>query len=374
MYTLTSIVNNKDLLDFSQHFSVVRNYVGSRLFPDQKTQHIEQEYTRLTENGNLPMVAKVHAFDTEAAIGSRAPIETVSLEELLIKEKINLSEKAQRLTRGLGMDQDALRRYVFDDVARMAESVVTRVELAKMDALSSGKMVINENGLDFVVDYEVPEDNFVSSDWTDGDADIIGDVTKWRLIATSKGYAPDIAITTEKVLMDIRQNVGIQKAIFGTSGVGRLPTPQEVSDLFAAMFGITVTVDEEKYGDMTTDTSGDPKIEQKRFFPEGRFVMTATTANGSVGAGLWGVTPEELEQGGAFDTKRQNQYVTVVSWNTPDPVATWTKASGLFVPVLPNVYSHIIADVTAIPDDDQSNDDSDDKTDNKPADNKDSEG
>jgi len=25
-----------------------------------------------------------------------------------------------------------------------------------------------------------------------------------------------------------------------------------------------------------------------------------------------------------------------VMWNEPDPVATWTKAAGLFIPVMPN--------------------------------------
>ena len=64
-----------------------------------------------------------------------------------------------------------------------------------------------------------------------------------------------------------------------------------------------------------------------------------------MGTGLWGVTPEELEQGGAFDEKRQQQFVTCTRWDTPDPVATWTKASGVFIPVLPNVYGHIIATI-----------------------------
>lgn len=92
MPTLSNLIDDKQLLDFSQHFGVQRNFMGSRLFPDQKTQYIEQEYTRACENGTLPMVAKVHALDTEAYIGSRTPFEKVSIEELLIKEKINLSE------------------------------------------------------------------------------------------------------------------------------------------------------------------------------------------------------------------------------------------------------------------------------------------
>ena len=92
MPTLSNLITERDLIDFSQRFGVMRDYMGSRYFPDRKTRYIEQEYTRFARNANLPMVAKVHALDTEAHIGSRVPFEKVTVEELLIKEKINLTE------------------------------------------------------------------------------------------------------------------------------------------------------------------------------------------------------------------------------------------------------------------------------------------
>lgn len=350
MPTLSNLITERELIDFSQHFGVTRNYMGSRYFPDRKTQYIQQEYSRFARNANLPMVAMVHAFDTEAHIGSRVPFESVNIEELLIKEKINLTENVARLTRGLDMQMDSLRRYVFDDVANMAERVVTRAELAKMDAIARGKYTIKENGLGMEIDYGVPEDNFVTSDWGNPDADILGDIRKWRLIAIENGIAPSIAITTEKVLLAIMGNKGIQTAIFGTTGSGTMPTLSQVNSLFQSQFGIYVETNEEKYGDIYTASDGKVRVKQCRFFPEGKFVLTSTGTDGTLGIGLWGVTPEELEQGGAFDSKRQQQFVTVTSWNTQDPVATWTKASGVFVPVMPNIYSHIIATVSTADD------------------------
>lgn len=350
MPTLSNLITERELIDFSQHFGVARSYMGSRIFPDHKTQYIQQEYSRFARNANLPMVAKVHAFDTEARIGSRVPFETVAVEELLIKEKINVSESIARLTRGLDMQMDSLRRYVFDDVANMAERVVTRAELAKMDALSKGKYTISENGLGMEIDYGVPKENFVSTDWGDAGADILGDIRKWRLQAIESGNAPSVAITTEKVLLAIMGNKGVQGAIFGTTGAGTLPTHEQVNSLFQSQFGIYVEVNEEKYGDISTGSDGRVKVSQRRFFPEGAFVLTSTGTDGTLGIGLWGVTPEELEQGGAFDSKRQQQFVTVTTWDTPDPVATWTKASGVFVPVMPNVYGHIIATVSTADD------------------------
>ena len=341
MPTLSNLIDNRELLDFSQHFGVARSYAVAKFFTDRKTQYIEQEYSRLCENGNLPMTAQVHAFDTEAVIGSRIPFEKVNVEELLIKEKINLSEDIRRLTRGLDMNQDELRRYIFDDAARMAEAVLTRAYRAKCDAIAKGKYVIAENNLSFEVDYGIPEENFVTSDW--------GDVRAWRALAIAKGYHPNVAITTEAVVTKIMTNKQIQKAIFGATGTGILPSLDQINTLFRSQFGFAIETNDDLYGEIGT-ADGEIKVSQKRFFPEGAFIIATTAPDGTLGTGLWGVTPEEDAQGGAFDSKRQQQYITVVTYDTPDPVATWTKASGLFVPVMPNPYGHIIANVASASD------------------------
>lgn len=345
MRLISDLITEREMLDFSQGFNVQRSYTGSRLLPDRKTQYIEAEYTRLAENGNLPTVAMIHGFDTEAHIGSRVPFERVETESLLIKEKINLSERLRRITRGLDMQMDSVRRYVFDDIARTAESVVSRVEKAKMEALATGKMTINENNVSMVVDFGVPSDQIVTAKWAVAGADILGDIDTWVTIAQGKGQTPTIALTSKKVFSLIQRNAAVQKAIFGVNGAGILPSLAQVNNLFAQQFdGLTVQIDEERYG--IIDSSADPTtVTQGRFFPEDKFVLLSVGYDGSVGTGLWGVTPEELEQGGAFDEKRQQQFVTCTRWDTPDPVATWTKASGVFIPVLPNVYGHIIATI-----------------------------
>ena len=183
MRLISELITERDMLDFSQGFNVQRSYTGSRLFPDRKTQYIEAEYTRLAENGNLPTVAMIHGFDTEAHIGSRVPFERVTTESLLIKEKINLSERLRRITRGLDMQMDSVRRYVFDDVARTAESVVTRAEKAKIEALTTGKMIIAENNVSMEINFGVPEDQKVTAKWAVAEADILGDIDGWVTIA-----------------------------------------------------------------------------------------------------------------------------------------------------------------------------------------------
>ena len=104
---ILQLISDKDRLSFSQNLSIQRNYLGDTLFPDLKTQHLEAEYFRLTDGLNLPTMAQVHGFDTEAAIGTRPTLEKVTIEKLLIKEKINQSEKT-RMYLKTGVSEQAL--------------------------------------------------------------------------------------------------------------------------------------------------------------------------------------------------------------------------------------------------------------------------
>ena len=41
---IMKMIEQKDLLSFSQNFKVQRNYLGDSLFPDVKTQHLKAEF------------------------------------------------------------------------------------------------------------------------------------------------------------------------------------------------------------------------------------------------------------------------------------------------------------------------------------------
>lgn len=341
-----NLVTEKELLDFSQNFSVVRNaYLGSQLFPARKVQYLQAEYYRAIENGTLPQAAYVHAFDTEAHISDRVPLERVEVEELLIKDKINMGERLRKTTQGMNPGTDALRNFIFDDIARQAEKVVTRVEIANMDVIQNGKFTIDENNVALEIDYGIPSENIIDSEW-DSDTDILALILAWEEQARDKGAAPNTIVTTPKIALAMRQNAGIQKAISGSANSGLIPTLDQLNAFLSQYTtgGITIRTYDEAYGEL--GKSGSKTVmTRKKFLEEGKFIMCAL-ANGRLGDGLWGVTPEEEAQGNPFDSMRQQQYVTVTQKSEWDPVAYWTKATGLYLPVLANPKGHIIANVS----------------------------
>lgn len=342
MPNVLTMISDKDRLDFSQNYSIQRNYVGDILFPDVKTENLEAEYERLSEGMELPTAAKVHAFDTEAAIGVRPSFEKVTVEKLLIKEKINQSERlAQLLNRGVR--ESRLVDYVYDDMNRLANNVKTRTEIAKMEVMATGKMTIKENGLDMEIPYGVNKTKDLSG-WDNPSHDILSDIEEMVALAVDAGYAVNAILTSTKMISYMRKNTGIANAINGVNGA-RIVTKAQIDTMLNELYGIaTVRTNDASYGIPTADNKGRIAV---RFFPENVFTLYVEGIGGKVGSGLWGVTPEEERQG-AFTDVNYKQFITISQWETPDPVAEWTKASGVFIPVLPNPFAMVIGTHAAV--------------------------
>lgn len=332
-------------LDFSQNFLIARpNYLGDVIFPDQKTQHFKAEYLRLAGGDQLPTMALIHALDTEAHIASRPALSRVTVEKLFIKEKINQTESQQMaLDNGVYADDD-LVQFVYNDWARLAENVRCRTEVAKMEVLSTGKMTINENGLKFNVDFGVPSTNTTFTiDLSTPDKDALGQLQKIVDAAADKGFTITGMVTSGAVVSKLKANAGISKAVYGGAGAGALVSNTQLASVFEDLFKFSdIRTNDVRYN--LEDKAG--KKTAKRFYPQDKISFLATY-NGvqNFGIGLWGVTPEE-RQLGPWTDKSAEQYITLTQWTEPDPVAVWSKASGLFVPVMPNPEGLFIATAT----------------------------
>lgn len=331
MNILDKITNN-DLIQLASEVNVQDiGSFGDRLFPNQKTEYLEAEYIRLANSPSLPHAAMVHGFDTEAVIGTRPLAEVVKIEQLLIKEKLAMTERVNRLVQRGVQSADAVLNYIYDDLANLMMTVRTRAEVAKIEALSTGKMHIAENGVTLEVDYGVPDANKYNFDWFSADHDIIGDLRRIVNAGRMNGQRYNRAIISTTIMDLLSANTGIQKAVNGTINAGIMVTEDGVNSLFNRLFGFTIEVNDDWY----RYTKADGTETSARLLDEYRMVLFVADNNGAVGTGLWGVTPEELDAGG-FDNSGFNGFIYLSQWTTPDPVQRWSKASGVFVPVLPN--------------------------------------
>ena len=317
------------------------------LFGDDRTDNLVAAWQSIAAEHQVPMMAQFHAFDTEAQTTFRVPVDTHNIEKGLIKVKINQSERMRALLRS-GVREDALYDYVINDGIRLAEQVFTRSKVAKNELMATGKVTIKENNLNLTVDYGVPEDQIGLELDLSPDADIAAQLQAIIDAALSKGVTITGMLTSKRNLTKMRNNASLQKAINGNVGAGALIRRDALDAYLEDEFGINrIIVNDLTYGsEAKIGDDGRPSITTKRYFPENAVSFFFGNPAGRMGVGLWGDPPEATagnQSTGSNST--EHPFVYIDQWAENDPKVLWTKASGLFMPVLYNPSSLWIATV-----------------------------
>lgn len=323
------------------------------LFGDDKTSNLVATWESIATEYQIPVMAQFHGFDTEANTTFRVPIDTHNIEKGLIKVKINQSERMRALLRA-GVSNSDLYDYVINDGVRLADQVVTRTKVAKNELMATGQVTIKENNLDLTVDYGVPAAHKAFTlDLGDGATeDVSSQIQTIIDAATDKGVVITGMITSKKNITKMRRNADLQRAINGSSSLGMLVSRSALESYLDEEFGIANIIENDlTYGaSAVIGADGRPNITTKRYFPDDKITFFATNPGGRMGVGLWG-DPPEVDAGQFMEvgTSGQSPYVYISQWMEKDPAVLWTKASGLFMPVLYNPNSLYIASVTNTP-------------------------
>lgn len=320
------------------------------LFGDEKSDNMVARWQTIANEYQVPMMAEFHGFDTEAQQTFRVPVDNHYIEKGLIKVKINQSELMRQYTRS-GIQNDQMADYILNDGIRLAEQVFTRTKVAKNELMATGKVTIKENGLDLTVDYGVPAAQTAYEFDLTQDEDVASQIQAVIDDALAKGITINGMMTSKKNLTKIRNNKFIQIAINGVNAQGAIVRQAALEDYLESEFGIsTIVTNDLTYGSEAEidPSTGRPTITTKRYYPANKITFFATNPSGRLGIGLWGNPPEVDINGLGAKVGAQgavSPYVYVTQYAEKDPAVIWTKASGLFMPVLYNPNSLFIATV-----------------------------
>lgn len=342
-------VTKEDWLDVGAQVPTRQNDPVDTLFGDEKTDNLVAKWESIASEYSIPVMAQFHGFDTEARKTFRVPIDTHNIEKGLIKVKINQSERLRALTRAGVQGEQRLYDYVLQDGIRLADQVVTRTKVAKNELLATGKVTINENDLALTVDYGVPASQTSYTIDVTQDADVASQIQAIVDEALDKGVTISGMVTSKKNVTKLRNNKYLQTAINGNIGAGQLISRGALESYLSDEFGIdNIITNDLRYGaSAVIGADGRPVIEQKRYYPQDKITFIATNPGGRLGIGLWGDSPEA--DAAAFadvSTSTVSPYVYIMQWMETDPAVLWTKASGLFMPVLYDPNSLFIATTT----------------------------
>lgn len=329
---ILQMIKPADLVAYTENFNYKTDFLGSKLFRDEKTDDIKLRYKQLANGANIPTMTPAVAFNAESPIAVRPQFKEIELEKLMFREKIDVDERtAMALYQTKG--QDRAINFIFDDARLLLANTLARAEAAKMELLSKGSITVKENNVDLSIDYgfDYANNQITLADWANPDHDILGDIDKIVARANNIGIKVVRAITSSKVLGYFSKNKGIKQS-FMDSRV--LPTQLNIQAFIANNYGIEFVVNDE-----TVRVFGTQKI--VRTFDENTITFLGT--KGVIGAGLYGVTPEELLL--AAENKVERSLCTLTMWRDLDPAKLWQKVSALFLPMVYDINSMLIVKV-----------------------------
>ena len=319
-----------------------------QVIDDTKTDNLVAEWESLAAEYQIPVMAQFHGFDTEAKTTFRVPVDRHNIEKGLIKVKINQSERMRTLIRS-GVQNDDLYEYILRDGIRLSDQVVTRSKVAKNELLATGKVTIKENNLNLTVDYGVPNANTSLTLDLSSSADVISQIQTIVDDAKNAGVTITGIYTSSANINKIRKNTGLQTAINGNIGAGSMIRKTAMEEFLSEEFGInTILTNDLTYGKSATiGANGRPNITTARYYPQNKVTFFATNPGGRLGRGLWG-DPPEIDNARFYSNEEPSSspFVYVTQKMEWDPAVIWTKASGLFMPVLFNPNSLYVATVT----------------------------
>ncbi|MBB6670272.1 major capsid protein [Cohnella nanjingensis] len=328
MPSVLDLFNQREVLNYLQN----RQYsplLGESLFPEVKRDSLE--FDQIKGARRIPVIASVHAFDTEAEIGSREASKQ-ALELALIKRKLPLKEKdiiALENPR-TPAEQQYLMREVYNDVDVLVQGVRARIESMRMEAVASGTVTLAENGLSATINYGVPTDHKEvlsgSSLWTDVSSDPIARIMDW---SNALGTKPRRALTSNTILGALLRHPKVAGALFGQD-TSRVASRAELNSYLEQLELPTIATYDEVYRKQNANGS----YTQYRYFPQNKFVLLP---DGPLGETVYGPTAEEirLARDPSIDTQTIGNVLAMVYEESADPVSTWTKAVATALPSFP---------------------------------------
>lgn len=319
MPNVEELLSYRELIDYTKE-APVKPRVLEELFPTRKTEALEVDMIKGANN--LPVSAHIHAFDTETEIDTREGTKYDMAEMALVKRKRKLSEKELiqlEAPRNSAEEREAMRK-IYNDVDALKESILTRIEVMRGEAITTGKLAIDENNYKTNIDYGVPQNHKGVFTWGSGTPDILGDLDiAINRIVDDTGFTPTRILTSKKKLNTMLKDESIRKAFLGTEK-DRLLTPAELNTHLKAMSFPTIATYDAKY--RTLDKKG--KYTTVRYFPEDALIMMP---DGRMGETLYGLTAEEIElrKRPGVDIESLGNII-IEMYATNDPVAKWIKA------------------------------------------------
>jgi hypothetical protein len=246
--------------------------------------------------------------------------------------------RARRLA-GLPVDLQLSATTV---AARTTLTIRNSVELLRGQALMTGTLSLNSNGVIESLDYGLPTTNKVApaTAWTDVNATALSDLLAWRdAYIGNAGGPPGLIFTSTRLRRLILANKQIIGAAYGTLQGRTYAAPADVDNLFAGLGLPNIRTFDRALG----VTQADGTVSLTRITPENRLAFLPADGQ-PIGRTEYGITQEAVELVGAGVLEQdQAPGIAVVTYIEDNPVQKSVASAALAIPVIGDPYQLLVA-------------------------------
>ena len=311
----------------------------SRWLPNTLVDDLEYRFTRGGAEG-LMRAATFRAYDTEARMTKRPGVSRVSGELPPISRKIRLGEYDRLRQRKL---EAKIGDQIFGDAERVVREIAARLEIARGQALVTGTVSINEDGVVASVDFGRNAAHTVTLSGTDlwsdlDDSDPVEDLLTWSETYSNnnQGREPGAIVTSKQVVSLLIRNEKVRNYIFNGQPGGPAIVTRDALQAVLTAHGLPqiYTYEAQVIPDGGSAT---------RVIAADKVLLLPAPGDDSAGRTLYGTPAESFEP----DYGLAGEEAGIVSgvYRSVDPVALWTHASAIALPILGDPDLTFVADV-----------------------------
>lgn len=347
MPTIFDLINARNIATYYEQTASNRiPYLGETLFPSLKQLGLDLSWIKGYQG--LPVSLKPSEFDAKATLRDRIGLSKIDTEMPFFREAMRIGEKERQEI--LRLMDSANANYImpainriYDDVTNLVNGAQVIAERMRMQLLSTGKISIMANRINYDYDYQLPaahtETLTGTAQWSDPDSNPIEDIKTWQdTVEDDTGVRPARAICTRKTWNYLLQNKTIRLDMNPLGGQNVILTDSMLQQYLASKLGISVAVYNKKYA---VEVGGAANL----FYPDDYFTLIP---DGNLGNTYYGTTPEEADlMSGATYAEVQvvNTGVAITTIKEPHPVNVETIVSEIVLPSFETIDSTFIAKV-----------------------------
>ncbi len=214
------LLSKQYLVDYSREMSKTQ-FPLQELFPQSTIPFLDVKMFKGAKgtNINITEMAHIRDFDAIPEQSQRLDLSYDLADMMLVSREMPINEK-EIIQLGY-TDNDEIttwiRNNIYDDVDRLTMAVLARFELMRADALTKGKLEINENGFKTTIDYNMPKNHFGQWDWSTPESDPLKDIREAiRLIQKDSAITPTRILTTADKLDELCLHEKVRKDLLGS--------------------------------------------------------------------------------------------------------------------------------------------------------------